>query len=62
MDDLGGPRPHLPAHVTGPGRREQKAGALWGGQSHEEGIESGVREVEGGTVSEHGSKTICSNM
>ena len=38
--------------VTGPGCREQQAGALREGPSHEEGIEPGVRN----TVSDHGIK------
>ena len=40
--NLGDPRPCLLDGVTGPGSREQQAGALQEGLSHEEGIEPGV--------------------
>ena len=33
IDNLGGPKPHLPDGVTGPGHCEQTAEALRGGQS-----------------------------
>ena len=43
IEDLGGPRHHLPDGLTGPGYEEQNTGALRRGQSHEEGIEPGVQ-------------------
>ena len=43
IEDLGDQQPRLPEGITGPGYREQQAGALQGGQSHEEGIKPGVR-------------------
>ena len=47
IDNLGGSQPRLSDGVPGPVHREQKAGALWGGKSHEEGFEPGLR-VGGG--------------